>query len=85
MRGSASAREFAICLRGEYFADPDGARTGVPQDLKEVTLTPEWKISSHFLVRADLRADWSSRDVFEKRAGFTRTQPTILLNTFYAF
>lgn len=79
------SERFAICLRGEYFADPDGARTGVPQDLKEATLTPEWKISSHFLARADLRADWSSRDVFEKRGGFTGTQPSILLNVFYAF
>ncbi|HSB36005.1 MAG TPA: outer membrane beta-barrel protein, partial [Thermoanaerobaculia bacterium] len=76
---------FALNLRGEYFADPDGARTGVPQYLKEVTLTPEWKISSHFLVRGDLRVDWSNRDVFEKKNGFTSTQPTLLLDVVYVF
>jgi len=76
---------FALNLRGEYFADPDGVRTGVPQYLKEVTLTPEWKISSHFVVRGDLRLDWSNRDVFEKKDGFTSTQPTLLLDVIYVF
>ena len=76
---------FALNLRGEYFADPDGARTGVSQYLKEVTLTPEWKISSHFLVRADFRLDWSNRDVFEKQTGFTSTQPTLLFDAIYMF
>jgi hypothetical protein len=76
---------FALNLRGEYFADPDGARTGVPQYLKEVTLTPEWKISSHFLVRGEFRLDWSNQDVFEKKSGFTSTQPTLLLDVIYVF
>jgi len=75
----------AMILRGEYFADPDGARTGVNQYLKEVTLTPEWKISSHSLLRADLRLDWSNRDVFEKQTGFTDTQPTLLADVIYVF
>jgi hypothetical protein len=76
---------FALNLRGEYFADPDGARTGVRQYLKEVTLTPEWKISPHFLVRGDFRLDWSNRDVFEKKSGFTSTQPTLLADVIYVF
>jgi hypothetical protein len=76
---------FALNLRGEYFADPDGARTGLAQYLKEVTLTPEWRISTHFLVRADFRVDWSNRDVFEKSAGFTTSQPTVLIDAIYVF
>ena len=76
---------FALILRGEYFADPDGARTGVEQYLKEITLTPEWRISSHFLVRADLRVDWSNQNVFENRSGFTNTQPTLLVDAIYMF
>lgn len=77
---------FAFILRGEYFADPDGARTAVPQYLKEVTLTPEWKVNSHFLLRADLRVDRSNRDVFEKKGGETsKTQPTVALNAIYMF
>jgi hypothetical protein len=75
----------ALILRGEFFDDHDGARTGVRQYLKEVTLTPEWKISPHFLVRGDLRVDWSNQDVFEKSSGFTSTQPTILVDAIYVF
>jgi hypothetical protein len=76
---------FALCLRGEYFSDPDGARTGAPENLKEVTLTPEWTLSPHFTVRADLRIDWSDREVFETKDGSSRTQPTGLLNVFFRF
>jgi Putative beta-barrel porin-2, OmpL-like. bbp2 len=81
----ALGRSFALNLRGELFNDPDGARTGVAQKLKEVTLTPELKVSSHFLIRADLRIDWSNRDVFEKKEGLTDSQPTALLNVIYLF
>jgi hypothetical protein len=76
---------FALILRGELFNDRDGARTGVAQKLKAVTLTPEFKVSSHFVVRADLRVDWSNQDSFEKKEGFTSSQPTGLLNVIYLF
>ena len=77
---------FALCLRGEYFDDPEGARTGVSQTLKEVTVTPELRVSSHFILRSDLRVDWSDRPVFERKGGQTsRTQPTIALNAIYMF
>jgi hypothetical protein len=76
---------FAFCLRGEVFADPDGARTGRRQTLREVTLTPEWKVSSHLLLRADLRVDWSTESVFEKGAGWSMTQPTVLVSSAYSF
>lgn len=76
---------FALILRGELFNDRDGARTGVAQKLKAVTLTPEVKVSPHFVVRADLRVDWSNHDVFEKKEGFTGSQPTGLLNVIYVF
>ena len=77
---------FALCLRGEVFGDPDGARTGRAQTLKEVTLTPELKVSNHLLFRADFRVDWSSVSVFEKKdAGSSKAQPTVLLNAAYSF
>jgi len=76
---------FALILRGELFNDRDGARTGIAQKLKGVTLTPELKVSPHFVVRADLRVDWSNHDVFEKKEGFTGSQPTGLLNVIYLF
>jgi hypothetical protein len=66
--------------------DPDGARTGKAQTLKEVTLTPELKVSKHLLFRTDFRVDWSSESVFEKKdAGSSKAQPTVLLNAAYSF
>jgi hypothetical protein len=76
---------FALILRGELFNDRDGARTGVAQKLKGITFTPELTVSPHFVVRADLRIDWSNRDVFEKKEGLTDSQPTGLLNVIYLF
>jgi Putative beta-barrel porin-2, OmpL-like. bbp2 len=77
---------FAFCLRAEYFNDADGARTGTSQKLKELTVTPEVKVSSHLTLRADLRVDWSDADVFRKKDGvFKGNQPTILLNGIYLF
>ena len=77
---------FALCLRAEYFDDGDGARTGVAQRLKDVTVTPELRVSPHFIFRSDLRVDWSDRPVFEKKGGETsRTQPTVALNAIYMF
>lgn len=76
---------FALVLRAEVFDDPDGVRTGTPQTLSELTLTPELKLAPGLVVRADLRLDHSTRDVFEKEAGFAGTQPTVLLNALYLF
>jgi len=78
---------FALILRGEFFNDRDGARTGVAQKLKEVTLTPELKVGSHVVIRGDVRVDFSDKEVFEDRDGaFTKKeQPTFLLNVLYNF
>ena len=75
----------AVILRGEFFDDSDGARTGVAQKLKEVTLTPELKAGSHVVIRADLRLDFSDVNVFQKRDGSGKQQPTVLLNALYFF
>jgi hypothetical protein len=82
---AAVTTAFSLSLRGEYFADPDGARTGTSQDLGEWTLTPELKVSPRLLVRSDLRVDHSNRDAFEKTSGLAHTQPTVLINMIYAF
>ena len=76
---------FALVVRAEVFDDPDGVRTGTPQTLSELTLTPELKLAPGLVLRADLRLDRSSRDVFEKESGLTGTQPTVLLNALYSF
>lgn len=76
---------FALVARAEVFDDPDGVRTGTPQTLSELTLTPDLKLAPGLVLRADLRLDRSSRDVFEKESGLTGTQPTVLLNALYSF
>jgi hypothetical protein len=77
---------FAFCLRAEYFKDSDGARTGTIQKLTEVTVTPEYKVSSHLILRGDLRVDWSDAEVFSKKDGvFKGDQATVLLNAIYLF
>jgi hypothetical protein len=77
---------FAFCLRAEYFNDADGARTGTSQKLKELTLTPEYKVSSHLIFRGDLRVDWSDADVFGKKDGSSKAnQATVFLNGIYVF
>jgi hypothetical protein len=82
---AAVAGPLSLALRAEYFADPDGARTATAQDLAEVTVTPELRLTPRLMVRGDLRVDHSSRDVFEKGNGHTDTQPTALLGVLYAF
>ena len=78
---------FAFILWGEFFNDRDGARTGVAQKLKEVTLTPELKVGSHVVIRGDVRVDFSGKEVFEDRDGALtkKQQPTVLLNALYTF
>jgi hypothetical protein len=79
------AGPFSVALRGEYFADPDGARTGLPQYLAEGTLTPEVRVSPRLLMRSDIRVDRSNRNAFEKESALVTSQPTILLEAIYTF
>lgn len=72
----------ALTLRGEWFSDADGARTGADQDLVEVTFTPTWQVASSFIVRGDLRLDRSSENVFatDDMADPSSTQFTTAIN-----
>ena len=76
---------FAVTLRGELFDDRDGARTGTAQKVSEFTVTPELRLTPHFLVRSDLRSDHSDHDSFQKGATFTATQTTVLFSVIYHF
>jgi len=76
----------AATIRGEWFDDPVGARTGYAQSLTEVTITPEFRVHRRLVVRSDLRRDQSSQAVFEHADGtFGRTQMTLSLNTLIVF
>ncbi|MGH9935282.1 MAG: outer membrane beta-barrel protein, partial [Blastocatellia bacterium] len=60
---------FALAGRFEYLGDnlsDDGVSlfTGLDQDLKEVTLTAEYKFGEGFLLRGEYRRDWSNRPFF---------------------
>jgi Putative beta-barrel porin-2, OmpL-like. bbp2 len=81
----APGHHFALSLRAERFDDRDGARTGTPQTLSDLTLTPELRLGPSCVVRGDLRLDTSDRAVFEGRRGPRKTQPTVSVNALYHF
>jgi hypothetical protein len=56
---------YSLSVRGEYFNDQNGVRTGTPQHLKEVTLTPEIRVAQGLIVRPEYRHDWSNGTVFD--------------------
>lgn len=75
-----------LTLRGEFFADPDGVRTGVAQHLAELTVTPDLELSEHLRLRVDGRIDRSSRRVFDERGTqLVKKQPTVLVSVIDAF
>jgi len=59
----------AIALRGEYFSDAQGSRTGMAQDMKEVTLTWESKVLGSLILRPEYRHDWSNKVAFDSASG----------------
>jgi hypothetical protein len=54
----------ALALRGEYYDDEDGAISGTPQTLKELTATLEHKPAAHLTLKLEGRYDRSSAGVF---------------------
>jgi hypothetical protein len=76
----------AVTLRAEWFDDPQGARTGFVQTLKEITFTPEFRPRPSLVIRGDLRRDWSDRAVFELADGaFGQSQVTMSVNALFVF
>jgi maltoporin len=77
--------DVSLAARVERFADVDGIRTGVRQNLRECTLTPELRLNSNILLRGDVRIDLSDKKVFQKVGSWTDTQPTLSANAIYFF
>ena len=77
----------SLAVRGEYFNDKDGVRTGISQELKEVTLTPQFAIGKNLLVRPEYRHDWSDRSGFDSHRGAfdKKTQDTIAVGVMYSW
>jgi hypothetical protein len=65
---------FALAVRYEHL-DDEGLFAGVDETLQEGTVTAEYKFEDGFLLRAELRRDWSDRDFF------TGSDPAVLHDT----
>jgi hypothetical protein len=78
---------FSTTIRAEYFDDRDGVRTGIAQKLKEITITPEFKIVKNLLVRPEYRHDWSNNDGFDSHhmTFSKKSQDTIALGVMYTW
>lgn len=83
---------FRLALRGEYFDDSDGFRTGTDQHLFEITPTlsikPFWNkgMLDNLVLRFEYRFDHSNEDAFENEdSEFKDTQHTIATELIYYF
>ena len=71
------AKRWYLGLRGEYFNDPQGARTGLPQFLTEGTATLDYSLTDNLHTRLEFRHDQSNRSVFSNRKGVTDLGPNL--------
>ena len=79
--------KLSVSVRGEYFGDPDGVRTGTKQDLWEVTPTLWYTIADGFLARFEYRHDNSNKDFFHGHTtdGFSTGQDVFASELIYGF
>lgn len=79
--------QWRLSLRGEYFNDKDGYRTGVAQKWKEGTLTLAYLPAKPWEIRAEVRADKADQPAFLKSDGVTSTstQRSIGVEALYKF
>ena len=78
--------QLTASLRGEFFNDADGVRTGKKQTVWEVTPTIAYQIYPGLTLRGEYRHDESSKRFFERRA--TRLLPgqdTFAAEILYSF
>jgi hypothetical protein len=78
---------FSTSIRAEYFNDENGARTGIAQELKEITLTADFKVAKNLLVRPEYRHDWSTKNAFDSEHNTfdTKSQDTIAIGVMYTW
>ena len=77
---------FSASMRAEYFNDEKGVRTGIAQELKEVTLTADFKVAKSLLLRPEYRHDWSTNNAFDSNKPFNmKNQDTIALAMMYTW
>ena len=74
-------KRFAISPRAEIFDDIDGFATGVPQTVKEITLTGEMKLYEGIFSRLEYRHDNSDKPYYDRGTGIAvaKSQSTVTL------
>jgi hypothetical protein len=68
------AKKWYLGVRGEYFCDENGGRTGIPQTLYEGTATLDWALTDALHTRLEFRHDHSTKGVFSDKHA---TEPTV--------
>lgn len=78
---------YSLAVRGEYFDDKDGYRTGTVQKLQEVTVSPEIKLGGNLVLKPEYRHDSSNKQSFAMVDGaYTKkSQDTIALGVMYSW
>jgi hypothetical protein len=61
--------KLSASLRGEWFSDMDATRTGLKQDLWEITPTLTYSIAEGLFARFEYRHDESNKKFFENHRG----------------
>ena len=79
--------QWRLSLRGEYFDDKDGYRTGFVQKWKEATLTVAYLPTKNIEIRGEVRGDRSDHSTFLKSDGVSTssTQRSAGLEFLYKF
>ncbi len=79
--------QWRVSLRGEYFDDKQGYRTGVQQKWKEATVTVAWMPIKPLELRLEGRYDKSDKDAFLRSDGVTPTgsQSSFAFEALYKF
>ncbi|OGP84850.1 MAG: hypothetical protein A2Y95_09180 [Deltaproteobacteria bacterium RBG_13_65_10] len=76
---------FGLAVRGEYFEDRQGFRTGLRQNAWEYTITPHYQLTPKLLTRVEMRGDYSDMKYFLRSQTPNRHQETILGEVVYLF
>lgn len=77
--------QLRISVRGEYFDDKDGFRTGVVQKWKEATVTLGYSPTSSLDLLTEVRGDKSDRSSFVSGAVTKKSQTSAQIKAIYKF
>lgn len=80
---SAGLDDWSVALRGEWFSDQDGYRTGTAQDLWEITGTLKWQMTERLQARLEFRHDESTDNVFYDGGSMSDDQDSMIVEFAY--